>query len=696
MPELFPKGLLNWAGQRSGGVRRLFHDGSGRPAGTVIETPLLERVRRWARGLVSSPSATPRVLLLVGGPGNGKTEAVEAAVTALDEASGRQGGLISELSAIFNREDGLAVPRLATTVFSTTEGPPLQRRLHLVQDASSPEPGRSDARPATLLLEELERHALLPDGDAYLACVNRGVLDEALIAARERGRPGVVEVLEATIRSASLLAQPVSCWPLEDRPWIAVWPMDVESLVAPTGDTSGSPASQLFARALEASAWPVRGECPGGDVCPHCASREALSAGGVQERLLEILHGFELASGKRWTFRDLNSLVSYLLAGAHADEDGAPDPCAWAKSQAEARTLTSTRGRTRRVLAPFLLVSAQYQHALFPDWDGRGARELQRDLKALLDGDTAHVKTYETIDGLLRFISDGRSSSLPATLRRLLPELCLALDPAMAPPETPFASGKTLHELDVRFSQSVERGLQFVRPHRWLSPCEVDLIRRLSDADQDLSSPEVRRKAPAVAARLQLLLRDFACRLVRRSLGVRLGIVKDATLLSAFKGVARGDRNLLHAAARQVEALLNKRDRFELCLNTTFGEPEPPREHRAVLRTLKQKVKATPTPAVTRPDAMTKFITVGSGDSVQSVPMTFELYRAVTELDSGLLQASLPRGVVALLDATKAKLAGAVVRDSEALDDAEITLGNAPDIVDLTDGVFIVRVGGNQ
>ncbi len=122
MSELFPKGLLDWAGQRSGGVRRLFHEGSGRPAGSVIETPLLVRVRAWAHGLVAEPDSTPRVLLLVGGPGNGKTEAVEAAVSALDAALEKGGLLEATLRRDFNRGDGSPVPRLASVALREAQG----------------------------------------------------------------------------------------------------------------------------------------------------------------------------------------------------------------------------------------------------------------------------------------------------------------------------------------------------------------------------------------------------------------------------------------------------------------------------------------------------------------------------------------------------------------------------------------------
>src|SRR5258705_11479463 len=83
---LFPAGLLGWSGHRTGGVRRLFYAASGRPTGVVVDTPLLMRLKKWAMALGQNNENTPRIVLLVGGPGNGKTEAVEFTIQQLDSA----------------------------------------------------------------------------------------------------------------------------------------------------------------------------------------------------------------------------------------------------------------------------------------------------------------------------------------------------------------------------------------------------------------------------------------------------------------------------------------------------------------------------------------------------------------------------------------------------------------------------------
>lgn len=106
----FPAQLVNWAGNRSGGVRRLFDDASGRPGEVVFETNLLHRLQAWAGDFARGDAGVPRIVLLVGGPGNGKTEAIESTARWLDADLGANSRLIDQLRASFSPGDGL-VPR---------------------------------------------------------------------------------------------------------------------------------------------------------------------------------------------------------------------------------------------------------------------------------------------------------------------------------------------------------------------------------------------------------------------------------------------------------------------------------------------------------------------------------------------------------------------------------------------------------
>jgi hypothetical protein len=61
-----------------------------------------------------------------------------------------------------------------------------------------------------------------------------------------------------------------------------------------------------------------------------------------------------------------------------------------------------------------------------------------------------------------------------------------------------------------------------------------------------------------------------------------------------------------------------------------------------------------------------------------------------------MLPASLPRPVVALLDTTRARLGGQIVRNEELLEAGEILIGRSSDVIVRDCGQFLVRTEDNE
>ncbi|GJB83454.1 hypothetical protein KAM380_079190 [Aeromonas caviae] len=120
-----------------------------------------------------------------------------------------------------------------------------------------------------------------------------------------------------------------------------------------------------------------------------------------------------------------------------------------------------------------------------------------------------------------------------------------------------------------------------------------------------------------------------------------------------------------------------------MSLTTTFGQPLPPRQRQATLVVQQSSVRMPPQNITGRPHPPICYLQVGQGQSAQPVPLTYDLFKAVKELERGLSPASLPRTVVALLDTTKARLSGPIVRDKGLLEDARIRVG--------ADGTIVAR-----
>ena len=688
----YPEGLLNWSGDKAGGVKKLFYKSSGRPSGGVITTGLLTRLQAWARDIGSGKDQTPRAIFLVGGPGNGKTEAVEFTIRELDIAMYLDGVLLDELASLFSGQPGRLVSSKQTR-FSSQSG---VTEISIVQDGSEANRGDSTT-PAEHLCNDIRSLLGQGDGHVYIACVNRGVLDDALILATERDEPEIGELVKKIVQSASLGSRGISCWPLEGYPRFAVWPMDVESLVEEVdGQEANSAARQILDVATNSMDWPEFGTCAAGERCPFCTNRKFLASEPHRSSYIRVLRWFELSSGKRWNFRDLFSLTAYLLAGTTESESrGAYQPCEWARAQLEPRESNAAKREIKRVRGLFKLVAAQYQHALFGVWPVERGSGLRNDIKEL------KLDEHPALAGLQQFLSLDKRKEATSTLRAQLAGMRTHLDSALASPalEVAVSSNTTIkfEDLDRRFSLSIKEGRLFLQKYQSLSALEIDLLKALEDADATLSDEAVRRAKPAVAERVQALIRLIACRIARRSVGLRSGITRDSDVLVEFSQVLNGDSSALQEARQQVESLLNKERQFQVSLNTTFGEPLPPPERRVMLTTDAQKVRQMPFQQDdSKPKSPVRFLSVGSGNSAQPVALTYELFKATKSLRKGMVPASLPRSVVALIDTTRAKLAGTVVRDEDALEGSEIQLGMRDDVIVRNFGTFIVRRESGQ
>jgi hypothetical protein len=665
----YPDELLDWGGSRSVGVRRLLHERLDRPSDRPLDTPLLRRLAGWARAIAEDEASAPRVVLLAGGPGNGKTEAIEYALFELERACGCAGIVREQLATVFNPTDSVPVPREATLCIAKPGQ--AQFELRIVPDASVG--GQDGTTAASRLMLDIAERVSTSGNQFYLACVNRGILDDALILAIEQGLEPARRLLEGIVQAAATGPRSPECWPLQGFPHVAVWPMDVESLLVP--DHRDSPAEQLLALATDGERWPPLHSCPSGTDCPFCTSRQQLAESGAIRALLGLLRAYELAAGKRWSFRELFTLLSLLLAGpAPADGKEAHSPCSWA-----ARELGLRNGRSkptkRGLMAPYTVACSQYQQLLFSSWAQPDRNEWTSALREL------GLQHEAEIRGLMHFVSTPRQLALPVPLTAHLRALDSLLDPALADGSSSvLLAGRaplSMREVDLRFSQGVEDGLSFLEPLGLLTHLDRGLLTRLAACDNELSATAAKPTAAAKASYLQRYIRDFACRYAKRAVGTLRGCFKDQAWIDRFSQLLDGSAVLLGETAKQVEGLLNEDGAFAVSLNTTFGEPLPPRPRRVILTASKQRVRRHQPTATTRPLGDLRYLQVAR----QFIPLTFDLFKAVGMLRDGMHPASLPKTVVALIDTTRARLAGQVVRNADELEAAIIRVGVGPETI---------------
>lgn len=692
----YPLGLLDWAGHRGGGVRKPFRPDSGRPTGRQIITPLIQRLQRWAKSLASNTESVPRTILLVGGPGNGKTDAIESCIGFLDYELLAQNRLITAFANKFTLAKGQLPPRKVTVDFSSLGVPVpshIGTSISLVQDATEREP--LQARLAEqLLLEELTERIDPDSSGIYLCCVNRGILAHAAtLAQASASSANTIMLLNEITAAVTSGPESPSCWPLNKFSTFAVWPMDVDSLVDISSSSDGQTvAHQIFAVALEEVRWAA--PCQEKSRCPFCENRLLLLKNGALDALIRLLRYYELASGKRWTFRDLFSLVPYLLVGDYSElkvKGKSVSPCEWTAHQREL-SKTAQASDPAKSRAPYLLASRLYYHRLFPRWPNLD-RGTIRSAKSILSG-SSFVSGLDRARDFFRYLvyaaHKGRviSEEIASTIHGAFSQV---LDPALSNGDEVLLSRGNNHittnEIEERFSLSVNDGFKLVSDQ--LHPIERDLITQLAQADDSLVEENFPRTKSHHARTLQTAVRQFSARIVKRSIGTRQGLCYDVEYFKEYQEGLKDARKLLEVRKQLKKLLHDENNQFRASLGTTFGQPVAQRIRDVVLLTPAVTVKEVLMSAhANRPKEPVPYINV----DCHIIPVTFSLYKALREVVSGLNESSLPAEIFALLNGIKALVSGNLVRNKQMLDDdSRIELGNSGWTIEISGDSFYIK-----
>lgn len=693
--EPFPAGLLRWSGHRDGGVKKPFRKGSGRPAGRQFTTPLIARIHGWVEDLVERSKTAPRVILLVGGPGNGKTDAVESCIEQLDEILKTGTAIFDAFESQFAVHGDEVLPRKVSVdlgKISSVIPDHLRQPLVIVQDATEKDPSRPHVSAEELFLKELRDVAEPTLASIYICCVNRGILAHALTIAHDHhGGERVLDLLNRVTEAVAVGPDSPSCWPLKGFEHVAVWPMDVESLAATIpGLNQPTVAHQVFEAALDNKRWTTCDASSGR--CPFCENLKLLTRPESIDQIVRYLRFYESAAAKRWTFRELFSLVSYLIVGDDdlVMEGKSYSPCEWAQRQVENSKSSSQSRKAMAGRAPFALCSRLFHHRLFPRWPRLSTGRIRESRTLLQRNDLGEGGQFAR--DLFSWLDRVGQTKAPigddvqCILRGSLGDL---LDPAIADPGRVLYEKDrekvTVHDVEEAFSLSVSDGLDLVGPR--LHPLERDVLKRLAKADESLFEENVPRTRVRDAQLLQSAIRQFSSRLVKRSLGVRYGACKDENLFIAY-GKALVDSGELREVRRKLQDLLRDEHRSHLSLVTTFGQPNSHRSRRVVLASEEIRVKdITNVHNASRPALPTPFLKIDK----RLVPVTFQLFKAMRDASAGLHPDCLGEEIFALLDGVRSLVAGERVRDEDALDDAEILIGEENSIIEYREGQFFAR-----
>lgn len=658
--------LMGWHPSADAGVRIPFKE-SARPLEHRIETPLIERLRDHARRLAAG-EAVPRMILLVGGSGNGKTDAIEAYIEELDDTAGAAGKLLEAVRQDFFSSAGLPKWLVELDVAALLGSDLGIGRLFVLQDASASQDPAGDA--ATRLIDLL--HRTIGAGEQFLlvACINRGLLNRALKKASgdAQMRP-VVELVDAVARACSevSVSGPLPpCWPLAlptEHPLagkVATWPLDMESLLS---GQLGAPSvfDQIFDVATAESSWNDAGcsSCSLNKLCPFQQNSSWLREQPERDSLRRLLRDFEIVTGARWTFRQLFGLAAELLVG-HPASFGGQSPCDWARGHQDVVAITADAAGDSSLLA---LVRRLYPFVLFPlaDEERRAARQLVNAARA---GNSTAIS--EDVISLLEVVEGWEPPTATHLQSRLAMLLAPKFDPAHRGSAWNDASRQELERVFEACDVTIENGLQVAMEQVPLSEVERLLLERLAAAEQQIDTLQRSSSLPRDTVGF---LRSLAATLLSRGIGARLSIYALRDIVDGYEQdvqQAAGLRRLTKEEFPKLIAPPDGRLRFDLL--ETFG-PQAVSDDRWFKLVARSELKVNPAPTHAntfgRPPAELPSIDV----KVRYVPLTFDLFLALRERSRGRAASSESAAIRAALGQLRVLIAGRDSRDTRGFEE---------------------------
>jgi hypothetical protein len=659
--------LLTWHGTAAGGVHVPFRTVSS-PMGSVIVTPLVERLRQLAASIASDPMSRPRWIFLVGGPGNGKSETVQDFLFALDSCLNLNGILVDALKRAYTQPQ--LVPRTVTIEPSDLHGDSSRfsthiGRLMVVQDATATETASGNA--AKELADEIAAlftHPTTPV-PVFVACANRGLLSRAMHEASAYGDGNPVSALLASVIQASSLGRETlagrrRCWPLETDARFACWPLDVESLIASTSEQQ-APVASILERATEHSQWDVKGRCLDCDAASMCPLRQNatwLRDGDTRNSLLTMLRRGELARGQRWNFRDAFSLVAELIVGQWSDFESCRSPCEWVHLQHG-----HIAGSTSETAATTRLVGQLYPNAVF-----RGGVSINA-AKAFLDEYDIDSATHPATSQILSQVALAASTDTTKPIREILSQDYARLDPAsFTDPDTT----NPLRLVEDSFCQSVAQG---VAAFQSFTPSTLELcwhtLLEKAEGEWDVLGVESATARAAVR-----VLRRLGSTLAKRSAGVRLGFHALQGYLREYESALRNPMQLQAIRAALQPLLGYENPRFNML--EILGQPTADTQPLVTLVAPSPGWQPVPAPEGTSHTPGHDVPCIEFKDPDYRVPLSFDFFMALRLRKDGCAGSSLPASVRAAIDGIRHRYAGYFSKQDQLFADGRANIGLAP------------------
>ena len=661
MNKLYPDSLFQYANDSRVAVKKISDTSSGW-TGDMINTSLIMKMDALIEDIKSKKIEKPFSIYLVGGPGNGKTAAAEYFVKKLyNDVVGKECIGSNQNNGRLRYDDPIS--DLITGVI-------------LVEDATSASNTKESVAGIIKEANELVLSTKTPR-EIYICCVNRGILSDC---SRENNSDNGVAFLEKISHTVAVSTESSPVWPLAGNKYfngedfldsIYVWPMDIESLLDEFiyGDYDKTPAASILSKILDQDVKHCT-TCPNNDYCPFFFNYKTLQESENRKKLIQVLHEFEIAIGKKLLFRDLFSVYNVLLVGDENDYKSEAlanigqkakkiSPCEWV-----AQEVNHIRHNDNKDLsAAFRLASKQYHYILFGNW--KEFRGLDYDLK---DTSFAFVKLTHLFDAVAKK-DKGRKKTSNAW--ELIHETFSQIM------DVAFVEERAeLESLEEAFSSSFSLGFDKLKTIGEISPVEDFLFSALEEQEKQIENEDfqVASSEERIASKYLRATKVFGCRLAKRTIGIKIPAVCNGVEIEKYCALIQGKDPYEVKMVRDImKDILFGKNEFAISMMHNFAQNDPCSK-KFYLLPEKRNIKPFPITATGANNrAISNSFVLRIEKTNIEIPVSFELYLALKQFHRGISIAALPEQVFVLLNIISSKILGCLIHSDD--EDLRFRLG---------------------
>lgn len=675
--------FFDWFGHRNGGVKIAFTD-RGNPTGAVVKTDLILVLEKWVSDLMSGVEQIPRKLFFIGGPGNGKTQALDYVVTQILDALGVQETVFSILTNLSGNNER----RLEVDISQYSQS---FSKIVLVQDASvGDHSSRKNA--AMSMLEDFQD---FPDESLiYICCINRGVLQDVLDTSRQDDQRALrfFTFLSTHIDTSKQYIE--NTWPIayhDDQKsyMVGIWPMEISSLFEEvtnqhTSPKISSPFMSVLGTALNDTCWgKVREDYVATKLnaafCPLLSNHHSLASNNGAQ-LQKIISEFETVSNRRVTFREMLSLVAFLLVGHEDDfvngQGKKSEPQTYVKELLA--DYLSNRENIVGYERLFKLAMFQWEFKIFNKWPDislliKDAAWKQFVVKQKQVGNLQASIAFQNI-----FTQNGHPV-FRTDLEKTLSQACYLLDPSKLNDNIEECDGFNPGLIDLHLQVSIGSLRNNLGNSPALNTIDLSVLDFFIKVEKELDeirTTENVNSIISVVERLTYILRKVCAAYVKRKIGAYFGISSESRSLESFAQIGndKAIQNIvtgLLGIVRNNEWKGKNLGTINVDLNSTFGQPDYGYLAIYYRATVMYLVHIYTPQSVSniQPLSKTKFIKLSVVDADDHektfvYPVSFHFYSTLIDISKGLKNGTLPRDITATFDRMKSFLEGVAVHSN--------------------------------